>query len=63
MPESDLSLTEFARIVGVNRETVWRNVRSGKIPAFRVGRQWRIRRDVIEALRNGQSSQATSATK
>jgi excisionase family DNA binding protein len=39
-----LSAGAVAKILGVNRATVWRWCEAGKLPAFRTpGGQWRIR--------------------
>jgi excisionase family DNA binding protein len=57
MSNHDLSLAEFAALTGVSKETVWRNVRKGNIPGFRVGKQWRISRETVERVRNGGSGE------
>jgi excisionase family DNA binding protein len=40
-----LTVKEVAAYLRVSRVTVWRWCRQGIIPASRVGRTWRIRRD------------------
>lgn len=37
-----LTVEEVARRFGVNVTTVYRLVKSGKIPAFKIGNQWRF---------------------
>jgi excisionase family DNA binding protein len=44
-----LTLEEAAEILGVEYKTVYRLVRSGKIPAGRVGRQYRLKRTDLDA--------------
>ena len=44
-----LSTEEVARYLQVDKFTVYRLVAGKKIPAFRVGNQWRFKRSMIEA--------------
>lgn len=37
-----LTVAEYARLMRVHRETIYRQVRAGKLGAFRVGGQWRV---------------------
>ena len=37
-----LSIGEVARRFGVNRTTVYRLAKQGRLPAFKVGNQWRF---------------------
>jgi len=47
-PEKDvLNVQEAARFLGVHIETIRRLARNSKIPAFKVGRGWRIRMDAL----------------
>ncbi|MDT8286711.1 MAG: helix-turn-helix domain-containing protein [Elusimicrobiales bacterium] len=43
-----LSIPEAAAILGVSRIAVFKRVKSGAIPAFRVGRSWAIARTDIK---------------
>ena len=44
MPDkSYLTVGEVAKRFGVNVTTVYRLVQRGKLPAFKVGKQWRFR--------------------
>ena len=44
------SLYQVARIYNVDYQTVWRWVKSGKLPAFKTpGNQWRIRSSEVSA--------------
>jgi excisionase family DNA binding protein len=42
-----LTLKELSDLLRVCPSTVYKLVREGKIPSFRVGNEWRFRRDVI----------------
>ena len=44
-----LTTEEVLEYLQVNLRTVYRLIKAGKIPAFRVGRQWRFRRDDLDA--------------
>lgn len=48
-----LTVTEAAEALRLNRATVWRWAKDGKIPAVRVGRAWRISEAAVEKLLNG----------
>lgn len=43
-----LTLGEVLRYLRVNARTVYRLIRTGELPASRIGRQWRIRRSDLE---------------
>jgi excisionase family DNA binding protein len=49
MDESFLTTEEVLEYLQVNLRTVYRLIKAGKIPAVRVGRQWRFRRRDIDA--------------
>lgn len=38
-----LSLKQAAKILGVHWKTVYNHVVSGKLKAYKIGRQWRIK--------------------
>lgn len=44
-----LTTEEVLRYLKVKSRTLYRLIRSGDLPAVRVGRQWRIRRRDLEA--------------
>jgi excisionase family DNA binding protein len=44
-----LTIQEVARYLNVNRFTVYRLIRQKKIPAFKVGNQWRFKQEMIDA--------------
>jgi excisionase family DNA binding protein len=52
--ESFLTTEEVLDYLQVNLRTVYRLIKAGKIPAVRVGRQWRFRKSDIDAWLEGQ---------
>jgi excisionase family DNA binding protein len=42
-PLSLLSFAEASRILHISKRTLFRLIQEKKVPAFKVGRQWRIR--------------------
>jgi excisionase family DNA binding protein len=44
-----LTIQEVARYLNVNRFTVYRLIRQKKLPAFKVGAQWRLKQEMIDA--------------
>jgi excisionase family DNA binding protein len=42
-----LTVKEVSELLRVNRSTVYKLVRQGKIPAFRIGSDWRFQADLI----------------
>ena len=43
-----MTVKEIAEYLGVHPMTIYKNVQKGKIPAFKIGASWRIRRDSIK---------------
>jgi excisionase family DNA binding protein len=43
-----LTVKEISDLLRVHRTTVYKLLRDGKIPSFRVGTDWRFRKDRIE---------------
>jgi excisionase family DNA binding protein len=64
--ESFLTTEEVLEYLQVNLRTVYRLIKAGKIPAIRVGRQWRFRKRDIDAWlesqrpRGGRAAPATA---
>src|SRR6188474_3407290 len=54
MDESFLTTEEVLDYLQVNLRTVYRLIKAGKIPAVRVGRQWRFRKRDIDAWLDSQ---------
>ncbi len=48
MPESLLTIEEVARYLRVDKFTVYRLVSQKKLPAFRVGNQWRFKKKILD---------------
>jgi excisionase family DNA binding protein len=46
--EPFLTTEEVAAYLRVDKYTVYRLVSSGKIPGFKVGRQWRFKQSILE---------------
>ncbi|NNJ09777.1 helix-turn-helix domain-containing protein [Chloroflexales bacterium ZM16-3] len=49
-----LTVAEVAQYLRVSETTIWRWCSSGKLPAFRIGRSWRVRQSDLEVLIKGQ---------
>jgi excisionase family DNA binding protein len=61
--ESFLTTEEVLEYLQVNLRTVYRLIKAGKLPAVRVGRQWRFRKRDIDAwLENQRTRGARPAT-
>ncbi len=43
-----MTVKEIAEYMGVHPMTIYKYVQEGKIPAFKIGASWRIRRDSIK---------------
>jgi excisionase family DNA binding protein len=59
--ESFLTTEEVLEYLQVNLRTVYRLIKAGKIPAVRVGRQWRFRKRDIDAWLESQRPRSTRA--
>jgi excisionase family DNA binding protein len=49
MQENLLTAEQVAQYLKIDKFTVYRLVTQGKIPAFKVGNQWRFKRSMVEA--------------
>ncbi len=63
LPTDEVFLTteEVLAYLQVNLRTVYRLIKAGKIPAVRVGRQWRFRKRDIDAWLDSQRTQGGGA--
>lgn len=53
-----LSVEEIAEHLGVSKESIYRWLERGRIPAHRVGKQWRFQvEEVNEWVRRGEASE------
>jgi excisionase family DNA binding protein len=58
--ETFLTTEEVLEYLQVNLRTVYRLIKAGKIPAVRVGRQWRFRKRDIDAWLDSQRARAAA---
>ncbi|MEK6705028.1 MAG: helix-turn-helix domain-containing protein [Bdellovibrionota bacterium] len=59
--ESWLSVEEIAKHLGISKETIYRWLEKEKIPAHRVGKQWRFKpTEVDDWVREGGAKQEKS---
>src|SRR5687767_12670138 len=61
MEETFLTTEEVLEYLQVNLRTVYRLIKAGKIPAVRVGRQWRFRKRDIDAWLDSQRPRSGAA--
>ena len=61
MNETFLTTEEVLEYLQVNLRTVYRLIKAGKIPAVRVGRQWRFRKSDIDTWLNSQQSRPAAS--
>ena len=61
MDDTFLTTEEVLDYLQVNLRTVYRLIKAGKIPAVRVGRQWRFKRADLDAWLDGQHSRRSRA--
>ena len=47
-----MNVEQLAKFFGVSDQTIWRWCKSGKIPAFKIGAQWKIRQSDINKIIN-----------
>ena len=52
MPEQLLTVAQVAQYLNVNEFTIYRMVADGRLPAFKVGNQWRFKKRLIEKWLN-----------
>ncbi len=64
LPQDEVFLTteEVLEYLQVNLRTVYRLIKAGKIPAVRVGRQWRFRKRDIDSWLDSQRPHAQQLT-
>jgi len=52
---------EVLSCLKVNPRTIYRLIRTGELPAIRIGRQWRFRRSDLDAFLDRQQAVSVSA--
>jgi excisionase family DNA binding protein len=57
--EKLLSVAQVAEYLNVDKFTIYRLVTDGQIPAFKVGNQWRFKKNLIERWLRGNSNTST----
>ena len=60
--EAFLTTEEVLEYLQINLRTVYRLIKAGKIPAIRVGRQWRFRKADLDAWLTSQQTSSTAVT-
>lgn len=59
-----LDFDEACALLKIGKGTMYKSVRSGKIPAFKVGKVWRFKKDMLDAwARECVTSDTTARTK
>ncbi|HJU29514.1 MAG TPA: helix-turn-helix domain-containing protein, partial [Candidatus Binataceae bacterium] len=56
-PEDFFTIDELAEYLRVHPTTIYRLLRQGRLPGFRVGGNWRFRRGLIEQWQTQQTSE------
>lgn len=52
-----LSVQEIAQYLGISKETIYRWVESGKIPAHKIGKQWKFQVSEVNSwIKSGEAS-------
>jgi excisionase family DNA binding protein len=54
-----LGAEEVAALLGVKESTIWRWCREGRLPALKVGKRWRVRREALEDFLRERERSAT----
>jgi len=61
MKERLLSVEELAEYLQLSTKTVYRMLRRGQVPCYRVGNQWRFRKETIDAWLENEQQQPLEA--
>ena len=56
-PRRIMTATEVADYLNVHKGTIYRMARIGKIPAFKIGDDWRFDKDAIDKWTTGRTSE------
>jgi excisionase family DNA binding protein len=56
MPDEILTVAELAEYLKVHPSTIYRLIKARKLPAFRIGSDWRFNREHIDEWRLRQES-------
>ena len=44
-----LNAEQVAKYIGIHKITLYRLIKAKKIPAFKIGRQWRFHKDALDS--------------
>ncbi len=58
--EQIMTLREVAQYLGLHIMTVYKLTREGRVPAAKIGGQWRFKRDVLDGWLEAQMHQHSS---
>ena len=47
-----MGVEALAKFFGVSNQTIWRWCKAGKLPAFKIGAQWKIRQSDLKKIIN-----------
>jgi excisionase family DNA binding protein len=62
MQEGDLlTIEEAAEYLRLSKKTTWRWCRSGRLPAFKIGHQWRISKADMQEMINAKRRNRTAS--
>jgi len=61
MPDPIMTVDQVAAYLKLHPLTIRRLAREGEIPAFKVGRQWRVKRELLELWMEERSSKNVDA--
>lgn len=59
-PDDLLTVADASSYLKVSRMTVWRWCHSGQLPAFKIGREWRIHRAVLDDMMQQKIKEAST---
>ena len=45
-----LRVDQLSKFFGVSKKTVWEWCKQGKLPAFKIGKEWKIRQSDLQKL-------------
>jgi excisionase family DNA binding protein len=57
-PSKILTVTELAALLKVSRASVYHAIKAGRLPAFRIGSDWRFNVEQIEAWMRRENNQS-----
>lgn len=59
MPAKLYSLRDVSKIVGRSQRSLYRDIEDGRLQAAKVGGQWRVKGDALEAFIDGMPARST----